>query len=93
MANRSKIIVGLAALALGAALTSGPAFAQTHRHSLKTGSAASTAEISSPEHGYGSLFDYVPVPTTSSARDIDDPAATGGGSLGSNRMMEIGHRW
>jgi hypothetical protein len=37
----------------------------------------------------GGLYDYVTVPQTRSASNQNDPAATGGGSVGYNEMLLI----
>lgn len=92
MKIHSTVIVSLAALTVGAALMTAPAFAQSHHSALKTGSAANSAKVYGRQHGYGPLYNYVPTPTPSTS-SIDDPALMGGGSVGGNALLEVGHRW
>lgn len=87
-------IVSLAALLLGVALATAPAFAQStsgrpgaHRNAPRTGSAASAQKILKRRHAHGPTYNYVPrsVPPAPGVPPGCAPSATGGGSAGWNR--------
>ncbi len=94
MTNNSKLAVIVAVVALGIAA---PAFAQSFDPDAGTGNVISIGgrAVASPTkrtaaHLQG-LYAFAMAPLSQAAKDSNDPALTGGGSVGYNERLEQGY--